>query len=143
MGNRWVGFGYAVAMEIPLAQQPDANLYDVIGEEGFARLTAGFYRRVRTDDVLSPMYPDSDWDGAQQRLHDFLVFRFGGPPRYIEQRGHPRLRMRHLPFPIDQEARDRWVSLMEEAMDEAALPEEVVGVLRPFFAGVATFMMNR
>ncbi len=122
---------------------PGVTVYDVIGEDGFARLTAGFYRRVRGDDVLSPMYPDDDWDGAEQRLRDFLVFRFGGPQRYIEQRGHPRLRMRHLPFPIDQRARDRWVSHMDAALAEAAVPGEVIDVLRPFFAQTATFMMNR
>ena len=64
-------------------------------------------------------------------------------PRYIEQRGHPRLRMRHLPFPIDQRARDRWVSHMDAALAEAAIPGEVIDVLRPFFAQTATFMMNR
>ncbi len=122
---------------------PGAGVFAVIGEEGFARLTSAFYARVRGDEVLSPMYPGGDWEGAEGRLRDFLVFRFGGPTRYIQERGHPRLRMRHMPFAIDEDARDRWVGHMEAAMSEAALPEEVVEVLRPFFEQVATFMMNR
>jgi hemoglobin len=72
-----------------------------------------------------------------------LIFRFGGPSHYIEQRGHPRLRMRHAPFPIDQSARDRWVSLMERAIHQAAFPTSVAEALRSFFQDVATFLMNR
>ena len=83
------------------------------GEDGFARLVRAFYAQVPADDVLGPMYPRDDLEGAEQRLRDFLVGRFGGPPRYIEQRGHPRLRMRHMPFTVDERARDRWVLLME------------------------------
>ncbi|MEM6553304.1 MAG: globin [Planctomycetota bacterium] len=129
----------------PPESDPDAGVtvYDVIGEDGFARLTRAFYEQVRADDLLAPMYPDDDWDGAEQRLRDFLVFRFGGPSRYIEARGHPRLRMRHMPFPIDRAARDRWMLLMTKAMREAHLPKEVAVVLGRFFDGTATFMMNR
>src|SRR4051812_42220218 len=97
----------------------DTHLYGLIGEAGFERLVAGFYRRVATDDVLGAMYPKHGLAGAEQRLRDFLVQRFGGPDRYSQQRGHPRLRMRHVPFAIDQHARDRWISLMEAALDEA------------------------
>jgi hemoglobin len=88
------------------------------------------------------MYPAGDLAGAEERLRDFLIFRFGGPPRYIEQRGHPRLRMRHAPFAVDQPARDRWIQLMNNALAEAALPAEVDSMLRQFFDGVATFMIN-
>jgi hemoglobin len=121
----------------------EAAVYDAIGEEGFARLTDAFYRQVRTDDILGPMYPPDDMDGAEQRLRDFLVGRFGGPLRYIEQRGHPRLRMRHMPFPINQAARDRWVQLMDNALREAQLPAEAEAILRQFFDAMATFMINR
>ena len=76
----------------------DQDLYSLVGEKGFERLVAAFYRQVPSDPILGPMYPADDLDGAEQRLRDFLVGRFGGPPRYIEQRGHPRLRMRHMPF---------------------------------------------
>ncbi len=127
----------------PEHEQAGVSVYDLIGEDGFARLSAAFYRRVKSDDVLAPMYPADDWQGAEQRLREFLVFRFGGPDRYIVERGHPRLRMRHMPFAIDQTARDRWVTLMDAALEEARLPAEVVAVLRGFFGEVATFMMNR
>jgi hemoglobin len=119
------------------------EVYPVIGAEGFERLVAAFYRQVPEDDVLGPMYPAQDLRGAEQRLRDFLIYRFGGPPLYIEQRGHPRLRMRHAPFPIGQHARDRWLQLMNRALAEAALPDEVQQLLREFFAAMATFMMNR
>lgn len=122
---------------------PFGHLFAVVGENGFARLTVAFYRRVKGDDLLGPMYPGDDWDGAEQRLRDFLVQRFGGPGRYSEQRGHPRLRMRHAPFAVTPAARDRWVDLMGEAMAEAALPASAVPVLTQFFDQVATFMINR
>jgi hemoglobin len=121
----------------------DTHVYGLIGEAGFERLVAAFYRRVPGDDVLGPMYPKRDLAGAEQRLRDFLVQRFGGPDRYSQRRGHPRLRMRHFPFAIDQPARDRWVSLMEEALVEAQLPEEALVPLRRFFHDAATFMINR
>ncbi|MGH9645299.1 MAG: globin [Bryobacteraceae bacterium] len=119
------------------------EVYPVIGVEGFERLVAAFYRQVPGDDLLGPMYPAQDLQGAEQRLRDFLIYRFGGPPLYIEQRGHPRLRMRHAQFPIGQGARDRWVELMSRALDEAALPEDVQNLLRAFFAAMAAFLMNR
>jgi hemoglobin len=89
------------------------------------------------------MYPEGDLEGSERRLRDFLIFRFGGPSHYIEQRGHPRLRMRHAPFPIDQAARDRWVSLMERAIDQASFSASVTEALRAFFHDVATFLINR
>ena len=121
----------------------DLEVYDAVGEEGFERLVAAFYRQVPDDDVLGPMYPEDDLAGAERRLRDFLVGRFGGPPRYIERRGHPRLRMRHMPFTIDRRARDRWVELMSRALDEADFPPEADGLLRRFFEAVATMMINR
>lgn len=118
-------------------------VYRTIGEEGFERLARAFYAQVPGDDVLGPMYPADDMAGAEARLRDFLVGRFGGPTRYIEQRGHPRLRMRHAPFAIDQRARDRWVQLMTKALDQTQLPADADTILRAFFDGMATFMMNR
>lgn len=127
------------------AQTPDFELdvFAQIGEDGFARLVRAFYAQVPGDDILGPMYPADDMAGAEMRLRDFLVGRFGGPTRYIEQRGHPRLRMRHAPFAIAQRARDRWVELMTRALDETRLPAESDAVLRAFFSATATFMMNR
>ena len=121
----------------------ETEVYARIGEDGFARLIHAFYAQVPGDDVLGPMYPADDLEGAEARLRDFLVGRFGGPPRYIESRGHPRLRARHAPFVIDQRARDRWLQLMTRALDATALPREADEVLRAFFADTATFMINR
>ena len=121
----------------------EEQVYASIGEEGFARLIRAFYAQVPGDDILGPMYAAHDLAGAEARLRDFLVGRFGGPPRYIEQRGHPRLRMRHMPFVIDEAARNRWVLLMTRALEQAALPEDAAGVLREFFEGTATFLQNR
>jgi hemoglobin len=121
----------------------DTDIYASIGEEGFTRLVAAFYRQVKTDDLLAPMYPPDDMEGAEQRLRDFLVGRFGGPPRYIEQRGHPRLRMRHMPFPVTPAARDRWVQLMTNALNEADLPIDAASMLHEFFDQVATMMINQ
>ena len=121
----------------------EGDVYSRIGEDGFQRLVAAFYSQVPGDDILGPMYPSDDLDGAEQRLRDFLVGRFGGPPRYIEQRGHPRLRARHLPFLINQQARDRWMALMTRALDETQLPPDADALLRQFFGAMATFMINR
>jgi hemoglobin len=119
------------------------DVYSQIGEEGFQRLIATFYRQVPGDDILGPLYPAEDLAAAEQRLRDFLVYRFGGPERYIARRGHPRLRARHLPFAIDQAARDRWMQLMNNALREAALPAETEQILRAFFDHMSTFMINQ
>jgi len=121
----------------------EPDIYAVIGEDGFRRLIAAFYRQVPGDPILGPMYPAHDLAGAETRLRDFLVGRFGGPQRYIEQRGHPRLRMRHAPFPIDPAARDRWLELMGVALDEAQLGDDVTDFLRDFFGAVAAMVVNR
>ena len=120
----------------------EGDIYAQIGEAGFARLVTAFYDRVPADDILGPMYPGNDMDGAEERLREFLIGRFGGPQHYIEKRGHPRLRMRHMPFQLNQAARDRWVQLMDKALDEAALPAESTQCLREFFHHMATFLMN-
>lgn len=119
------------------------EIYTLIGEEGFERLSAAFYRQVPGDPVLGPMYPAKDLEGARQRLRDFLIFRFGGPHTYVEQRGHPRLRMRHAPFAIGQAARDRWLQLMTRALAETKLPAEAAQVLGAFFEATTTFLVNR
>ena len=121
----------------------DQEIYGLIGEDGFTRLTAAFYRQIPGDDILGPMYPADDMPGSEERLRDFLIFRFGGPQTYLEKRGHPRLRMRHAPFAIGVAARNRWMEIMTNAMLETALPNEVNAVLWEFFNGTATFMMHR
>jgi hemoglobin len=121
----------------------EADIFARIGEQGLARVVAAFYRRVPQDDVLGPMYPPEDLAGAEARLRDFLIYRFGGPVRYLEQRGHPRLRARHAPFVINQAARDRWMRLMGDAIAEAALPADVEEGMRHFLEGMSTFLINR
>jgi len=121
----------------------ESQIFPLIGEEGFARLVSAFYRQVFEDDILGPMYPKEDREGSERRLRDFLIYRFGGPQRYIEERGHPRLRARHSPFRVDQAARDRWMQLMGNALSEAAFSGEMEQFLRTFFEQMSTFMINR
>lgn len=119
------------------------QLYAQVGESRLRQMVTAFYQKVRMDDLIGPMYPDQDWEGAEKRLADFIVYRFGGPQTYLEERGHPRLRGRHMPFAIGEAERDRWMKLMTEAMSEAEVPEEQAEVIRPFFAQVADMMRNR
>jgi hemoglobin len=121
----------------------ELEVYSMIGAEGFTRLVAAFYRQVPQDDLLGPMYTARDLPGAEQRLRDFLIGRFGGPETYIEQRGHPRLRARHSPFSINQSVSDQWMRLMDNALVEISLPGEAEQVLRKFFNEMSTFMINQ
>lgn len=121
----------------------ESEIYAAIGEDGFERLIAAFYKQVPQDEILGPMYPADDMAGAEIRLRDFLIGRFGGPQRYIEQRGHPRLRARHMPFAIDAAARVRWLELMDSALVETSLPPAANVVLRQFFEAVSTMVVNR
>ena len=121
----------------------EQNVYAAVGAAGFERLVAAFYRQIPGDGVLGPLYPADDFPGAEQRLRDFLIYRFGGPTTYIEQRGHPRLRMRHAPFPIGEVASERWLQLMDRAFAEAQLDAGAEQVLRAFFTHMAAFLVNR
>ncbi|MEX1116909.1 MAG: globin [Akkermansiaceae bacterium] len=120
----------------------EAEVMKICGEAGIRRMVAAFYRRVRTDELIGPMYPEQDWEGSEERLAEFLLFRLGGSTRYLEMRGHPRLRMRHITFHIGMAERDRWLALMTSAMEETEIPEIARGFLDPFFAQVADFMRN-
>ncbi len=124
----------------------EEDVYAQIGEDGFARLVRAFYAQVPADEVLGPMYPKDDLEGAEARLRDFLVGRFGGPARYIEQRGHPRLRMRHAPFVIGEAERDAWLRHMTAALDslveERDLHPSVEAAMVDYFAMTADHMMN-
>ena len=98
------------------------SLYDQIGgRPTFEKLVRAFYEEVRQDPVLWPMYPNGDLEGAIQRLTGFLEQYWGGPGTYSEQRGHPRLRMRHVGFKVNPDARDRWLSHMRAALDTLEL----------------------
>jgi len=113
------------------------------GEQGFTDLVSAFHRRLKEDDLIGPMYPEQDWEGAEKRLRDFLLFRFGISDQYIQDRGHPRLRMRHMPFSIGSPESQRWQKLMTEAMEEIEVDEEAQELLSAFFSQVADFMRNR
>lgn len=125
----------------------DRRVYELVGEAGFSDLIGRFYARVREDDLIGPMYPEDDWENAERRLRLFLIQRFGGPMTYSEERGHPRLRMRHSPFPIDQPAAERWLELMNQSMQEClaagTVSREAADMLWPFFVNTAAFMVNR
>ncbi len=121
----------------------EAVIYTILGESGFTKLVAAFYERIKTDDLIKPMYPEDDMEGSEERLRDFLLFRFGNDPRYQAKRGHPRLRMRHAPFAIGEAEVDRWLKLMDEAMVETMVPDSIQLELRTFFTMVAHNMKKR
>jgi len=121
----------------------EAEVMKTCGEDGIRRMVAAFYRRVRTDDLIGPMYPEDDLEGSEERLAEFLLFRLGASTRYLETRGHPKLRMRHITFKIGVAERDRWLELMTSAMEETVVPPAARGFLDPFFAQVADFMRNQ
>lgn len=124
----------------------ELDVYTLIGDEGFERLISAFYKRIPGDSILGPMYAQSvgpNMAEAERRLRLFLVGRFNGPPVYIKERGHPRLRMRHVGFKIDAAAAERWLHLMGEALKETALPAEVEPILRQYFADAAAHMINQ
>ena len=113
------------------------------GGRVFDELVAGFYRRVRTDDVLAPMYPQDDWAGAVRRLRTFLEQYWGGPDTYGRERGAPMLRRRHLPFEVDEVARDRWLTHMLASLAEVDMPEDGRVVVRDYLQRAAAAMINR
>ena len=119
-----------------------SSICAAIGEEGIGRVVAAFYRQVPRDDLLGPLYPPTELMEAEARLREFLIYRFGGPDRYLHQRCHPRLRMRHAPFPISQQVRDRWVALMDRALVEAELPAPTAAIMQAFLHHTATFLLN-
>ncbi|WP_405217456.1 globin [Agrococcus sp. Ld7] len=119
------------------------TLYDAVGGERFFRqLVHEFYDRVWADEVLHAMYPEHDRAGAEERFSLFLMQYWGGPGTYSERRGHPRLRMRHQPFPIDHAARNRWVACMIGALDALAPAPLHRAELEDYFERAATAMVN-
>jgi len=121
---------------------PD-SIFPVVGEVALRRMVAEFYRQVPDDSILGPMYPPNELPAAEKRLADFLIYRFGGPDTYIQERGNPKLRIRHAPFDVTHEARNRWVALMDTAIQRSQIPERAVQPIRTFLAEVATFLINR
>ena len=113
------------------------------GHAFFAALVHDFYRRVEDDPVLRPMYPGADLGPAEERLRLFLEQYWGGPTTYSDQRGHPRLRMRHASFPIDDAARRRWLGHMRLALDARALAPDLDLDLWTYLETAAQAMVNR
>lgn len=123
--------------------EPSQTFYDAVGgEETFRRIVARFYQEVAADDVLRPIYPEEDLGPAEERLRLFLMQYWGGPHTYSEQRGHPRLRMRHAPFKIGPIERDAWLRCMRIAVDEQNLPEPYRAQLWEYLEMAAQSMLN-
>ncbi len=123
--------------------QPIITPYEILGGEPFfAALTAAFYRQVATDPILRPMYPEDDLEPARRRLQLFLEQYWGGPTTYSDERGHPRLRKRHMEFTIDEHVRDRWLQLMRVAVAEQHLPDEAEDMLWSYLLSAAFAMQN-
>ncbi len=121
----------------------EVTFYDAVGgHETFQALVARFYAGVADDPVLRPLYPEPDLSGAQDRLRMFLEQYWGGPRTYSEQRGHPRLRMRHAPFPVTPQARDRWLAHMRDAVDSLGLPVEAEHLLWSYLTSAAHSLVN-
>ncbi|WP_182379926.1 globin [Nocardioides sp. WS12] len=119
------------------------TFYDEIGGfETIRGIVAKFYEGVAHDVVLRPMYPEADLGPAEERFLLFLVQYWGGPTTYSEQRGHPRLRMRHAPFAVDLDARDRWLGHFRAALDNAALTPEQDKQFWDYVTHAANFMVN-
>lgn len=121
---------------------PDSFYVEVGGHDTFVRLVDAFYRGVAADPILKPMYPEEDLAPAAERLTLFLEQYWGGPTTYSEQRGHPRLRMRHLPFHVNPDARDRWLQHMRAAVDELGLSPLHEATLWDYLQRAAHAMVN-
>ena len=124
--------------------QPAQTFYDAVGgEPTFRAIVARFFAQVREDEVLREVYPLDDLDGAEERLRLFLMQFWGGPTTYSDERGHPRLRMRHAPFRIGLRERDAWLRAMRVALDEADLADAHRAQLWSYLESTANHMINR
>ncbi|WP_288864300.1 globin [uncultured Corynebacterium sp.] len=130
-----------------ISPKQEHTLYEAVGgEEFFHRLVEGFYSQVKEDDIIGPMYPDDDWEGAQNRLRWFLAQYWGGPRTYQEQRGNPMLRRRHFPFAIGEAEAERWLQLMSNSMEQFSddeLPQPYRAEMWNHMQRVAYMMINQ
>jgi hemoglobin len=133
--------GYVPGLQDP-EERTDTFYAAVGGEETFRRLIEAFYAGVAEDPVLRPLYPEDDLTGAADRLRMFLIQYWGGPGTYSQQRGHPRLRMRHAPFAVDSAARDAWLARMRAALDTLDLPPAYEKTLWDYLSTAAESMRN-
>ena len=122
----------------------EASLYERVGGSPFfERLVDAFYARVADDPLLAPLYPEHpDFTGARHRLTLFLIQYWGGPATYSDERGHPRLRMRHFPYSVGPTERDRWLAHMSAAIDEVCDDPQVAAELIGYFVPAAEHLRN-
>ncbi|MEU0990453.1 MULTISPECIES: globin [unclassified Streptomyces] len=129
--------------DIPRGTLQEQTFYEQVGgEETFRRLVHRFYQGVAGDPELRAMYPEEDLGPAEERFRLFLIQYWGGPRTYSENRGHPRLRMRHAPFKVDQAAHDAWLRHMRDAVDELDLAPEHEETLWSYLTYAAASMLN-
>ncbi|AKK06753.1 truncated hemoglobin [Corynebacterium mustelae] len=131
----------------PNDNQTQQSFFDSVGgEETFQLVVHRFYQQVREDDLIGPMYPVDDWEGAEDRLRWFLMQYWGGPQTFSENRGHPRLRMRHAPFEIGEKEAERWLEMMDNAIDsidEHTLSLSHRAAMREHMQRVAYMLINK
>jgi hemoglobin len=126
-----------------MAERDTTNYYELFGGElFFADLVSQFYARVATNEILRPMYPEKDMAGAAHRLQTFLAQYWGGPTTYQEERGHPRLRMRHAGFKIGPAAKDAWLTCMRQAVEGMEMQPEEQAKLWRYLEGAAEHLLN-
>jgi len=125
-----------------LPTEDDSFFSAVGGEATFRKLVSTFYAGVQQDPILRALYPEDDLGPAQERLTLFLIQYWGGPTTYSQERGHPRLRMRHAPFAVNSTARDAWLRHMRVALDELELPREQDDTLWAYLTGAADALRN-
>ena len=119
------------------------TVYDEVGgAPTFERHVHAFYEGVAADPELRALYPEDDLAPAERRLRMFLTQYFGGPTEYSQERGHPRLRMRHAPYPVTLDMRDRWMRHMLAAMDTLDLSEHHAELMRDYFLRAAHMLVN-
>jgi hemoglobin len=128
---------------------PNDSIHAAIGSAPLADLAESLYRRIERDDRIRPMFsPDlGPQSAAVADMREFLIQFFGGPTDYSDRKGHPRLRARHMRFPIDQQAREAWLGHALSALDEVAarhaLRTEIVGSIAAYLRHASQFMVNR
>ena len=121
----------------------EQTFYDAVGgEDFFIKLVDGFYEGIETDEVLRPMYVAVDLTESKRHLMLFLQQYWGGPTTYQEERGHPRLRMRHFPFAVDADARDRWLKHMKASLDKIEIESHLKDQLWTYLVSAAHSLIN-
>lgn len=120
----------------------EVSLYDKIGNENIRKLIHDFYTEIKKDELLSPLY-EGDFEGAEERLYLFMIQYLGGPTTYSEQRGHPALRRRHFPYPVEDDTIAHWLRNMQVALSKSEIAEEHQAFLWEYFQKTADFLRNR